>query len=376
VSGGKDAAYAAGQARTFLRGELEGRDPRFVREFAGLVQDPETLDYLNYMCSLYADDEEDYLDTPDARDIIASAGTATTTDAFEFGNVSQLQGIVGLVDRSEDGKAAIVRLATALSNEGMIALMVGPPGSGKTTTAGDVAMTWKALTGGVIVSNSQDFDGTDQFVESDREAKEAMTSTPRPCLLFVDELEQSLTSRGTDAPAANEFAKSLKFIRKTSRDYGQHAKRGSFLGVGHTKKGTAADIRRLATLVAQKPSQTDPGQIRIYESEGGKDTLDDAEEYSGLTDSSFNTDEHEPSTFVVGLDDDEDDGEDVDPAAVRREEAIATAIRCVAAGDTYQEAAKRVPYGKSWVGDRWTEFRDGGQHRELVDMEPPEGETV
>jgi hypothetical protein len=370
-----DPAYAAGQARTYLRGELEGRDPKFIREFAGLVQDPETLDYLNYMCSLFADDEKDYLDTPDARDILQGSATATTDEAFEFGNVSQLQGIVGLVNQSEDGEQAILRMAQALAIEGMVALTLGPPGSGKTTLCGDVAMAWKATTGGVIVSNSKNFEGTDLYVTTDAEAKEAMGSTPKPCLLFVDELSKKLTSRGDDQQAADAFAKTLKFMRKRQQE-GAHPSRASFIGVGHTVKDTAAELRRLATLVAQKPSMEDKGKVRIFESEGGEDRLEDPTEYQGLTDSSFNTDEHEPSTFTVGLEDDDDQEDDPDPDTVRKEEAIATAIRAVSSGMTYSDAAELVPYGKSWVGNRWKEFRDDGQHSELVDVERPEGESA
>ena len=134
--------------------------------------------------------------------------------------------------------------------------------------------------------------------------------------------------------------------------------------------------------MAQKPSQTDPGTIRIYESEGGKDSLDDATEYSGLTDSAFNTDEHEPSTFVVGLED-EDDVDDVDPDAVRKEEHIATAIRAVAELEmSYSDVASEgesdglVPYSREWVGRRYREWRDNSEHQDLVDVDPPEGETA
>lgn len=85
--------------------------------------------------------------------------------------------------------------------------------------------------------------------------------------------------------------------------------------------------------------------------------------------------EREPSHFDVVLEEDKD-GDEADPSDMRRDEAIAGAIRAAKPrsedhGLSYADAGDIVGYSETWVGDRIAEWREG-QHRDLVE-DPMDG---
>lgn len=361
-----------------MRNALKGKENEYIHEFAGLIDHAATLDLLNYYCSLWADIGENFLDTRMAEIIIRSAATATTDRAYREGNVSQLQGMVGLTQSAEDGSNAIVKAAQRLADEGAIYLVLGPPGAGKTAFSLDVARVWGSLVGGDVLANI-DWDGTDRVTTTSGGMLEEMGDRDGQVLQIIDEAGQSLTSRGAEASVTEEFVKSLKYVRKKESG-DRYAKRGSVLLIGHTRKDTAAEIRRLASGAFVKPSRNDPGRVVFLDSEGGADTFEETAEFRGVTDTREKYDEHEASHFSVTLedDDDEDGGGVLDPESVRRDEAVATAIRACKPWDdsdgmSYPDAAELVGYSGSWVGDRAREWMKG-QHRDLVAA--PEDETA
>lgn len=369
---GRETVYSAAEVREFLADDLKGKENRWIREFAGLIDDERLLDWLNMYASIYEERGEDFLETRVARHVIRSAATKTTDSAFREGNISQLKGAVGLTNQSKDGSEAVVEAARRLSDEGAIYLILGPPGAGKTAFALDVIRTWGALTGGRILSNV-DWEGADRHADTSREMLEGMASVDGQVLQFIDEAGQSLTSKGAEQQVSDHFAKSLKYVRK--KEAGDaYAKRGSVLLIGHTRKDTAAEIRRLASGAFVKPSRRDPGRVEFYESDGSADGLEKIEEFRGVTDTRETYDEHEASSFTVIEEDSADDvdREDVARAAedAQRQQAVATVVRACKPwsdddGMSYASAADLVDYSNSWVGDRVREW-EAGDHRELV----------
>lgn len=367
------AVYAAAQGREFLRGELEDKSNEWVREFAGLVDDRDALDLLNYYCSLWSDVGEDFLQTRLAGTIIRSAATRSIDDAFQEGNVSQLQGMVGLTNRTADGSDVLADVSERLEREGSIGLVLGPPGSGKTALTLDAARTWAARTGGTLVGNTS-WDGFDRVVNSDRELLEAAASVEGPVLAVIDETAQELSGFGSGNKDAEEFSDSLTFIRKRESDHGPHPKRASVLMVNHTRTKTAKPFRDLCSFAVEKPSQDDPGRARLLDSEGGQDTFEKLKSYKGITDTRERYDEHEASEFHIHGADDGDEG-DTSPTAedVAYQKDVQAALRRKLDGASHPDAAKVTDYGRGWVGKRYREWLDG-EHRDVVAMpdEPPE----
>lgn len=384
-SGSDSSVYAAAQGREFLRGALEEKPNEWVREFAGLIDDAETLDLLNYYASLWEQGlagDGNFLDTALASQIVRSASTRMADRAFREGNVSQMQGMVGLTNRARDGSDLLTAAAEQLENEGAIGLVLGPPGSGKTATTLDVARTWAARTGGAIIGNTA-WEGFDRIVRSDREMLEAMAENEGPVLAVIDETAQELSGYGTDGPKAETFANALTFIRKKEGDHGPHPKRGSVLMVNHTRKRTAAAFRRLSTFGIEKPKRDDPGFARLLDSEGGQDGFEEKAEYKGLTDTRETYSEHEASEFrILGADGDADEQEaGPDPEEIKRRERVRSYLIDSkpwddGAGISQKDAAAKAGYGTSWATDRKKEWARGEWNDLDGVPEPEKGETV
>jgi len=370
VSNSDSSVYAAAQGRSFLRDELGDKSNEWVREFAGLIDDPEVLDLLNYLCSLWRDEPESFLETELGSEIVRSASTAMADRAFRDGNVSQLQGLVGLTDRTSEGSEILTDASERLQNEGAIGLVLGPPGAGKTALTLDIARVWAAQTGGRLVGNT-DWDGFDAVVHSDTELLEDMGHNEGPVLAVIDETAQDLSGFGSGSKKAEAFSDSLTFVRKREDAHGPHAKRGSVLMVNHTRTKTAKPFRDLCTFAVEKPHRNDPGKARLLDSEGGTDTFEEIKSFKGISDTRESYAEHEASEFVIeGTDDGDDQDDAADPDDIRKEEAIKTVIKACKPWDdekgaSYPDAAALVDYGDSWVGNRVREWRDGN-HRDIV----------
>lgn len=354
-------AYAAAEGREFLAGELEDKSPDFVREFAGMIDDRQLLDFLNYRCSLYADLGESFLDTRLGKLIVRNAGTRMADDAFRAGNVSQLKGMTGLTgQQTDDGSDLYAEAARRLEREGTIALMFGAPGSGKTATTIDIAQTWRIRTGGSLIGNT-DWEGFDATFSSDREMLEKMASIKGPVLALLDEVAQELSGFGSGNVEAEAFSNSMLYIRKREEDYGPYPKKGSILATSHTRTKTARAIRLVSSFAVSKFDRDNPDKARLLESESDSDDWEEVNTYQGLTDTAANYDEYDPSDFEIleGVDeDDEDDGPDVDDA--KKQEHIATAVRAsIHRGMKYEDIAEIVPYSDYWVGERVRDYKKG-----------------
>jgi hypothetical protein len=412
--------YASALAREFLQGNLSEKPNEVLEPVAGLIDDKRSLRLLMHYRSLWPELKrreqrrrekleqkadtleergrhqeaqelrakraemgslpESFGETRLARRIIGNRGSLTLDSAFRSGNVSQLQGAVGLTKSSEDAADALTEITRRLAQPGTIAVVTGPPGAGKTATTLDLSRAWGARTGGQLLGVTS-WEGFDRLVSSDTEMLEAMAQDERPALGVLDETMQELTGRGADASKAEKFADRASLIRKEEEQHGPHAKKGSLLLVSHVWGRMNKPTREMATLVIQKPSRSDPGKVVLYDSQGGEDTREQIGEYTGLTDTRETYPEHEASSFSIDMEydqdaDQEDDGPDAEEAA--RRAYIETAIQLCEPWDddsglSYPKAAEKVPYSSSWVGDRVREWNNG-QHRDLVSG--PNEETV
>ena len=348
------SAYAAAELGT----ELRGGAAEWVRAHAGMIDDKETLRLLNYYDSILPQPIEE---TRIGQEILANAATETVDQAVRNGAVSQMKAATGLTGQSEDGRDFYGAVASQLEHEGAIGLVFGSPGSGKTSVTIDAAQVWRARTGGAIIGNTS-WDGFDGQFSSDREMLELMASIQGPVLAVIDEVAQDLSGFGSGNKDAEHFSDNLLLIRNRDREFGDYAKKGSALLVGHTRVKTAKSIRRIASFGIEKPKRSAPDRARLLESEGGKDQWEEASTYQGLTDTAANYAEYESSEFRIELadDDDGDDNTDTHKDGQWRA-AVETVIRATQGPRdlTHEEATDLVDYSKGWVGNRVREWKNG-----------------
>jgi hypothetical protein len=359
MSNDSTSAYAAAELGSALRGADPGSS---VREYAGLIDDEETIRILNYYDGLL---DEPIEETEIGRLIIQNAATETIDEAVRAGSVSQMKSATGLTGNERDGGDLYGEAADQLSHEGAIGLVFGSPGSGKTATTLDIARSWKVRTGGSIIGNTS-WSGFDRIVNSDREMLEAMAEIEGPVLAVLDEIAQELSGFGEGNKAAETFSDRLLFIRKRQEQHGKHAKRGSVLLIGHTRTKTAKSIRRVASFGINKPSRSDPGRAELLTSEGGVDEWDHEADFKGLTDTAESYPEREASSFDIIMDDEEEDDSKT-PESIRKEEHIRTAIEACRSGMTYGDVSELVPFSQEWVGKVYRNWKDRKKHTEIVD---------
>jgi len=307
------AAYPAAELGT----ELGENRTELIAKWAGLVDDTDTLETLLRLARTL---ERPVEDTALGREILANAATESTERAVREGNVSKMKAATGLTNQRETGGSFYTEVAERLSDEGSIGLVFGAPGSGKTTAIIDSAEVWRAVTGGKIISNV-DWELASDTFESDSEMLELMGSYQGPVLAVLDEIGQELSGFGSGSKKAEAFSDALLFIRKQQKRHGEYAKRGSVLAVAHTKKKTAASIRRVASFAVEKPDKHNKDRARLLESEGGKDQFERVAEYQGLTPTDSTYAEYEASEFEVTeeYDSDSDTDEQQGPPPEKRE---------------------------------------------------------
>lgn len=352
-------AYASAELGTALRGDDPGEH---VRPFAGLVDDEQVLALLNYYDDIL---EEPVEETPVGRSILRNVATETIDAAVRHGAVAQMKNATGLTGQAGDEGDLYAAAADQLVHEGAIGLVFGPPGAGKTALTLDLARAFQVRTGGALIGNTS-WDGFDEQVETDEEMLQAMGSRKGQVLAIIDEAAQDLSGFGEGNKRAERFSDSLLLVRKRESEHGRYAKRGSVLLVAQTRKKTAKSIRRVASFGIEKPSRANPDRARLLDTDGGKDNWSVAQEFQGITDTAESFPTHEPSDFRVEAV--EEGGREESDEDLERREAIRTVLRAVVEQDMKKkDAAKLVDYSRHWVGDRVKEYREDGEHADLLD---------
>jgi hypothetical protein len=383
---GKTQMWASAEFGSYMAGELEDRDPEHINDWAGKVDSKEDLNLLNFLADIWPlnDHPKQFEETRIFDSVFTSSNTRHSDGNINHGNTSAMKAQTRITDNSHDADDVLPVIMDHLKQEGTIAVLCGPPGTGKSALLLKILRYFQLVVAGHIFTNVG-WDGADEIVSTDMELLEAMASVEGQTLGGIDETNRGgLTGEGTDKKTANKFADRMTMVRKLEREHGPYAKQGSVVAVSHNWSKMAKPAREMATLVIEKPSPKRKDKVVLYKSPGGKDTREQVgQPFTGLTDTRETYREHESSSFDVVLDDDsdDDDGDSLTEEEVARRQAVKTAIKAAKPwtdddGMGYREIADTsedgqhsnglVDKSKSWVGDRVREWKDG-QHRDLVD---------
>jgi len=364
-------AYAAGQLCEFIADNLDGKGNEYIHEHGGLVADQEIIDMLSYYCSLYENEEKDFTETRLYEIIVKNAATRSAGKALDEGNLSKMQGHVGLVDHTDDAEDPSVRdwMRRRVVDEAYVGFITGGMGKGKTDFALDLADGWQFETRGKIASNMEHWEDQDRCVR-DFSALEDWFNQGGDKLFIYDESGQSAKGGGQSGIAAQALAKMIRLIRKG--DTAQPDDKRCFLFIDQTEMGIEKDLRRLVREAGDTWRKKSKTTVELY-----KDIV------NGLPDKPEKTIRNVPATrfsyktngaadfdLISAVEDDYDaeDSEDI-----RKNVYIEQAIRSYLNNEdmSYRDVARGTlngEYGKSWVSDRVREWKDG-EHRHLVDAD-------
>ena len=354
----EQVTYSAAQLRESLP-ELDNAHPH-----AGMVQDTPKRKLISYLATVY---DGDVTDTEIFQDIVRNEATESLTDAVNAGNVSEMQFAVGMVNHSDDrDQSWQAWLRDAILSEAYVGWVTGGMGSGKTDFALDRADDWHHATRGRVATNiisAAERNDPVEYVASYDELETFFKESRGDAFYVVDETDQELSGKGTNAQNAEKVADILKLIRKGT-DGGTH-NRGILL-IGQTVRGAAKELRRLVTTNGHLYHKADKKTVEIYDDvvNGEIATMRPERTISGIRKSRWSFNSGEASDFDMSEAPGETDG------LSEWDKDVQTAIRAVVRREmTYREVAELVDWKKDWVGERVREWRRG-DHAEAVGFGP------
>ena len=361
--------YTAAGAREYLEGHGE-RDPR-ASPHAAIVSDPHVSRTMAIAREEYdptlLDDPgampDDLLDADPWREIVAIEETETIREAMDHGDMPTLKFVTGDAGQRADvsGLNAIQDLREQVAGDAVIIYLWAPPGSGKTDFALLLSQLYaESHQSAEVGSNIRTWREKDEWIptypdlmdwmEADEEA--VLKGNVEDKLFIFDEASSHASGRGEDGFEAGQKLGPLVYkIRK----YGD-----SIIIIGHDGKDAHPVVREMATCIHKDGKKS----ATVFESVRNRKGVNRLLEVEGVpaTDHTFNS--NEPTAWR--WDDVGDDDGTPDPGSVAYDVAVWTTVHCKEEGLTHRETAQYVPYGKSWVGDRWDEWQDG-DHRDVVD---------
>lgn len=362
-------AYAAGQLREFIKGNVDGKPNDWVNAYAGVIDDEDVIRFLNYWDSLMGPDT-DITETRVGKLIITNHATVSASNALEEGNLSKMQGHVGLVDHAEDANDPSVRdwMRRRVVDEAYVGFITGGMGKGKTDFALELADGWQFETRGQLASNMEHWQNQDRCIQDFNELEDWFNQGGDKLFIY-DESGQSAKGGGHSGIAAQALANMIRLIRKG--DKAQPDDKRCFLFIDQTEMGIEKDLRRLVREAGDTWRKKSQKTVELYEDivNGLPDKPQKTVRNVSATRFSYSTNGAADFDLTTALDEDPtDDGGDSG-----RDMLIAMAIRSYLNNDhlSTRDVAQQTldgQFSKSWVSDRVREWKDG-QHRDLVDAD-------
>jgi len=301
------------------------------------------------------------------------AATETGREALEHGDMATLKHLTGDQNQRADisGIRAIGEVDRVLMRPAPVIVILGEMGMGKTDFSGLLGQRKVALSDGrtLVASNIKTLRETDRWEYEGEERsgwvcdfptfKEWMEQDGDPVennqtnkVFIADEFSVSAGGVGKQGyQTQTKLAKAIYLSRK----YGV-----TLIIIAHGPRSVHPLAWRVGTII----KKTSKKSAVIAERIKNDSVAEKIAEIDGVppTDWRFDTADTAPWSWSRSADSDDDP----EPDEVARNIAIWTVRECKHDGLSHRETARYVPYGKDWVGDRWTEIQDG-QHSAAID---------
>ncbi|WP_312907080.1 hypothetical protein [Natronosalvus caseinilyticus] len=377
----QQALYTTAQAREHQEGYSD-RENREIHDHGGIVRDEHVSRALSIRSVHYDPLEADRPDKMPGqckdlrkhRDIRMVEGTETFRQALENGDMPTIKHMVGDTSQRADvsGMKAIGKVDNLIDGPAPVIVVLGEMGAGKTDFACLLAQRWRDLnrSDSLLGTNIQSLEEKNRWVDDDGDVQDGwipdygtlmewveqdgdpLEHSQRPKLFIGDEFSSSASGQGKQGYETRmKMAPLVYKIRK----YG-----GALIYIAHGERSIHPMLWRVGTIV-KKVSQK---KAIIADSISNAKLADVQGEIEGIPPTDFRYNTKEASDWSWSRFGDETDEMNADEAA--RLTALWTVIRCKEEGMTNRETAKFVPYSHGWVGSRWREYRDDGEHVDAI----------
>ncbi|MFC7214565.1 hypothetical protein ACFQO4_10820 [Saliphagus sp. GCM10025334] len=377
----QQALYTTAQAREHQEGYSD-RENREIHDHGGIVRDEHVSRALSIRSVHYDPLEADRPDKMPGqckdlrkhRDIRMVEGTETFRQALENGDMPTIKHMVGDTSQRADvsGMKAIGKVDNLIDGPAPVVVVLGEMGAGKTDFACLLAQRWRDLnrSESLLGTNIQSLEEKNRWVDEDGDVQDGwipdygtlmewveqdgdpLEHSQRPKLFIGDEFSSSASGQGKQGYETRmKMAPLVYKIRK----YG-----GALIYIAHGERSIHPMLWRVGTIV-KKVSQK---KAIIADSISNAKLADVQGEIEGIPPTDFRYNTKEASDWSWSRFGDETDEMNADEAA--RLTALWTVIRCKEEGMTNRETAKFVPYSHGWVGSRWREYRDDGEHVDAI----------
>jgi len=348
------------------------RDPDAAAH-AGIVRDPLVSRYLAVQAEHYDPDQMERpgempgqaRDLEEQRHIRAVAATETAREALSNGDMTTLKHLTGEQDQRADisGMKAISSIDSLIESPAPVIVLLGEMGAGKTNMACLIAQRARQLLGvEQVASNIRSLRETTEWVDHNGEVRSGYVPNhgtleewvqqdgdpldyPQSQKLFIgDEFSSKAGGSGKDGYLTRQKMGPLVYkIRKYN---------GLLIYIAHDESSIHPLLWRLGVIIkkvskkkAVVADRVSNGQLR-----------DQRFEVEGVPPTDWRYNDKEASSWAWT---DRNEEEEPDPDEVAYDVALWTVRECKEDGLTHRETAQYVPFGKSWVGDRWSEIQDG-----------------
>jgi len=308
----------------------------------------------------------------DTREIVSIAATETGREALAGGDMPTLKHLTGDQNQRADisGMKAIQSLDEIIADPAPVIVILGDMGTGKTDLACLLMQRAKHLLGiEKVGSNIPTLRETDEWTDEEGDTRGGFVGDFKTMEAWVrqdgDPLENEQAAKGF---LGDEFSsvgsgsgKSGYLMRQKMgplvfkiRKYN-----GMLIYVAHDESSIHPLLWRVGYIVKKtsKKQAVVADKIKSGEVKDVQFTIDGIPR----TDWRYNT--KDPSIWSwTGA----EDSDDPEPGEVAYDVALWTVRECKLDGLSHRDTAKYVPFGKSWVGDRWPEI-EAGEHTDALD---------
>lgn len=365
------------------REHLEGRGIRDPdgHDHAGVVRDPKVSRYLSILSNHYEPQRADEpgrmpgqaRDLEEVRRIRAVEATETGRQAMENGDMPSLKHLTGDRGQQADisGMKAIGKIDQIIESPAPVIVILGEMGAGKTNFAGLIGQRathllgieqvasnistlretteWVDREGNVRDGYVPDFGTMDEWVRQDGDP---LDDKPQSAKLFIgDEFSSVADGSGKSGHLARKKMGPLVFkIRKFN---------GMLVYIAHDESSIHPLLWRVGTIIKKTDKKTAviADKIKNGELRGVSDPIE------GVPPTDWRYNDKDPSPWSWT---DTGGEETPEPGEVAYDVAVWTVNRLKKDGYSDRDTAEYVPFGKSWVNDRWNEIQDG-EHRSAMD---------